>query len=200
MGLRVSGKNLDIGEALRERVVGRVEAAVGESFQGRYTGHVTVSKDGYGFRADVNLSLASGTMVHSEGFADDAYIACDQAMEKLGKRLRRYKQRLRDHHHGQGNGGTLSATTEEVASYVIAAPVHDEDEEAIGDHNPVIIAEASETLKRLSVSAAVTELDLTGVPVLVFRHGGHGRVNVVYRRKDGNIGWVDPPAASEDNG
>ncbi len=199
MGLRVSGKNLDIGEALRERVVGRVEASVGESFQGRYTGHVTVAKDGYGFRADVNLSLASGTMVHSEGFADDAYAACDVAMEKLGKRLRRYKQRLRDHHHGQATG-SAPILVEDAASYVIAAPDDEHEDEVNGDFNPVIIAETTEKLKRMSVSAAVSELDLTGVPVIVFRHGGHGRVNVVYRRKDGNIGWIDPPATAEDNG
>ena len=195
MGLRVSGKNLDIGEALRERVVQRVNDAVGESFQGRFTGHVTVSKEGHGFRSDVALHLGSGMDLHSEAFAGDAYSACDGAMEKLSSRLRRYKQRLRDHHHGQGNG--FAPVMEDAASYVIAAP-EETHEPVEGDHQPVIIAEATQKLKRLSVASAVTELDLTGAPVLVFRHAGHGRVNIVYRRKDGNIAWVDPPASSED--
>jgi hypothetical protein len=84
----------------------------------------------------------------------------------------------------------------DAPSYVIAAPEHD-DEEAEG-FNPVIIAESTTAMKRLSVSEAVTELDMTGAPVVVFRHAGHGRVNVVYRRADGNVGWIDPPAVSAD--
>ena len=111
---------------------------------------------------------------------------------RIEKRLRRYKRRLRDRRAGRADE---TAAEEERAveaqSYIIAAPDHDEE---VTEINPVIIAESTTALKRLSVSEAVVELDLTGVPVIVFRHAGHGRVNVIYRRSDGHIGWIDPPA------
>jgi putative sigma-54 modulation protein len=123
--------------------------------------------------------------------AADAYSSADQAALRIEQRLRRYKRRLKDR-TAPGNGGAANAG---APSYVIAAPDH-ESEEEITDFNPVIIAESTTALERLSVSDAVMELDMTGVTVVVFRHAVSGRVNMVYRRRDGNIGWVDPPATS----
>jgi len=189
MPFRVSGKNIDIGEALRERVSGRVVEALSKYFDGGYSCHVTVEKEGFGFRTECAIHLDSGVTLHTDGMAADAYASADQAAQRIEKRLRRYKSRLKDR-TAQGNGAAAAAG---ASSYVIAAPDH-ESEEEITDFNPVIIAESTTTLERLSVSDAVMELDMTGATVVVFRHAVSGRVNMVYRRRDGNIGWVDPPA------
>src|SRR5581483_2967680 len=109
--------------------------------------------------------------------------------------LRRYKRRLKDRH--AANSRANGAGPIDAPSYVIEAPSQDDDSE-VTEFNPVIIAESTTVLKQLSVSEAVLELDLTGAPVVVFRHASHGRVNLVYRRPDGNVGWVDPPQVNPD--
>jgi ribosomal subunit interface protein len=187
MPFRVSGKNLDIGEALRERVSARIVEALSKYFDGGYSGHVTVEKEGFGFRTDCAIHLDSGITLHTGANAADAYASADQAAIRIEKRLRRYKRRLKDHHVTRANGASVDAP-----SYVIEAPSHENDDEQT-EFNPVIIAESTTVLKQFSVSEAVMELDMTGAPVVVFRHASHGRVNVVYRRPDGNVGWVDPP-------
>jgi ribosomal subunit interface protein len=201
MPLRISGKNLDIGEALRGRVGERVGEALGKYFDGGYSGHVTIGKDGFGFRTECVIHLDSGIVLQAEAFAADAYASADQAAIRIEKRLRRYKQRLKAH-AGKARGGTPSpsAITVEAASYVIAAPDHDDEHEEAAAFAPVIIAESTTALRALSVSEAVQDLDMTGAPVLVFRHAGHGRLNIVYRRADGHIGWIDPPAVRGDDG
>jgi ribosomal subunit interface protein len=199
MPFRVSGKNIDIGGALRERVNARVAEAVNKYFHGGYSGHVTVERDGFGFRTDCVIHLDSGIVLEAGAMAADAYASADQAAIRIEKRLRRYKRRLKDRHAAaRGEGGMPTPEPIEAQSYVIAAPEQDSEEE-VTEFNPVVIAESTTKLKRLPVSEAVLELDLTGAPVVVFRHDGHGRVNVVYRRPDGHIGWIDPPALSPYN-
>ena len=189
MPFRVSGKNIDIGEALRERIGGRIAEATAKFFDGGFSGHVTIGKDGFGFRAECVIHLDSGIVLEAEAMAGDAYASADQMADRIEKRLRRYKRRLKDHQAARADGGTTLPTIE-APSYVIAAPAHHDEDAAF---NPVIIAESTTSLKRLSVSEAVMELDLTGAPVVLFRNAGHGRVNLVYRRADGHIGWIDPP-------
>jgi ribosomal subunit interface protein len=194
MPFRVSGKNLDIGEALRERVSARIVEALSKYFDGGYSGHVTVEKEGFGFRTECAIHLDSGMTLHTDANAADAYSSADQAALRIEKRLRRYKRRLKDRSAARANGAN-GANIIDAPSYVIEAPDIDSDEE-VTEFNPVIIAEQTTALKQLSVSEAVMELDLTGAPVVVFRHASHGRVNLVYRRPDGNVGWVDPPAGT----
>src|SRR3954452_13090363 len=136
MPLRVSGKNLDIGEALRQQVVDRVSAAVKKYFDGTFSGHATVERDGTGFRTDCTLHLASGVTLQAEGNAHDAYQSSDKAAERIEKRLRRYKRRLKD------RTGSLNGTSREVEipSYIIQAPDEEHDEE-IQEFPPVVIAE-----------------------------------------------------------
>ena len=200
MPFRVSGKNIDIGGALRGRVNARIADAVNKYFHGGYSGHVTVERDGFGFRTDCVIHLDSGIVLEAAAMAADAYASADQAAIRIEKRLRRYKRRLKDRHAAarHDGGGTPVPEPIEAQTYVIAAPEPEGDEE-ITEFNPVVIAESTTKLKRLPVSEAVLELDLTGAPLVVFRHDGHGRVNVVYRRPDGHIGWIDPPALGPDS-
>ncbi|MCC6890550.1 MAG: ribosome-associated translation inhibitor RaiA [Hyphomicrobiales bacterium] len=197
MPFRVSGKNINLGDALRRRVNQRIAEATAKYFDGGYSGHVTIGKDGYGFRTECVIHLDSGIVLEVDAVAGDAYASADQAAERIEKRLRRYKRRLKDRHAARGNGQPTETEAVAAPSYVIAAPQQDEE---ITEFNPVIIAESTTTLDRLSVSEAVVRLDLTGVPVVVFRHAGHGRVNLVYRRADGHIGWIDPPTVTPADG
>jgi ribosomal subunit interface protein len=188
MPLRVSGKNIDIGEALRERVNTRIKEVVGKYFDGGFSGHVTISKDGFGFRSDCAIHLDTGVTLHVDGMAGDAYASADQTAQRIEKRLRRYNGRLKQHPSRRNAPG---ASPDEMASYVIAAPDLDSETEVL-DFKPAVIAESTAALRTYSVSEAVMELDMTGMPVVIFRHGATDRVNVVYRRSDGNIGWIDP--------
>src|ERR1700731_683709 len=147
MPFRVSGRNLDIGEALRTRVSARVVEAMAKYFDGGYSGHVTVGKDGFGFRTECAIHLDSGVTLHTDGMAADAYSTTDQAALRIEKRLRRYKRRLK----GRTATGNGEADGGGAPSYIIAAPDH-ESEEEIGDFNPVIVQESTTTLEKLSVS------------------------------------------------
>ena len=193
MSLRVSGKSISLGEALRGRVSERTEEVLRKYFDGNYSGHITLSKDGFGFKTDCALHLDSGITLEAESNASDAYSSADAALLMIEKRLRRYKSRLKDRSARKAHAASAAlAELLDASSYVIEAPAEGDDE--VTGYNPVIIAEATTSLKRLSVSEAVMELDLTGASCLVFQHGSSGRVNIIYRRSDGNIGWVDPPA------
>jgi ribosomal subunit interface protein len=192
MTIRVSGKSISVGEALRDRVTERTDEVLRKYFEGNYSGHVTIGKDGFGFRTDCSLHLDSGITLEAESTSPDAYNSADQALTQIEKRLKRYKSRLKDRSARKTAVANAALAELDMPSYVIEAPLHDDDDD-VAEFNPVIIAESTTSLKQLSVSEAVMELDLTGVPVVVFQHGGSGRVNLIYRRGDGNIGWVDPP-------
>jgi len=196
MTLRVSGKSINVGDALRGRVSERTEEVLRKYFDGNYSGHITLSKDGFGFRTDCALHLDSGITLEADSIAADAYASADQALLMIETRLRRYKSRLKDRsarkaHAASAAMAEMMAPTLDAPSYVIEAPA--EGDEEMAAYSPVIIAEDTTSLKRLSVSEAVMELDLSGAACLIFQHGVSGRVNVIYRRADGNIGWIDPP-------
>ncbi len=190
MTLRVSGKNIDIGEALRSHVQQRISVMATKYFDGSISGHVTLEPEGSAYRTDCALHLSSGITLHAEAIAHDPYASFDQAAGRIEKRLRRYKGRLKAHHPAANGAGFEATGQTTLANYVIVPP--DDDSEEIEDFNPVVVAETTGRLRDLSVSAAVMDLDLTGAPVIVFRHAGNGRVNIVYRRLDGHIGWIDP--------
>lgn len=196
MPLRVSGKNLDVGEALRQRVSDRVAGAMDKYFDGGWSGHVTVAREGSGYRADCALHLDSGTVLQAHADAQDPYASADAAVERIETRLRRYKSRVKRRLANGETAAEPAASGETVPLTVFSAPDH-EDAEPTEGWCPTVVAEATATLPRLSVSNAVLELDFTGATALVFRHAGHGRINVVYRRGDGHVGWVDPPASAQ---
>ena len=198
MTLRISGKSISVGEALRSRVNERTDEVLRKYFDGNYSGHITLSKDGFGFRTDCSLHLDSGITLEADSNAADAYASADQALLMIEKRLRRYKSRLKDRSARKTYAASmaiaeLNGAGLDAQSYIIEAPEGDDE---VTEYSPVIIAEATQSLKRLSVSEAVMELDLTGAACIVFQHGSSGRVNIIYRRTDGNVGWVDPPAVT----
>ena len=200
MTLRVSGKSISVGEALRSRVSERTDEVLRKYFDGNYSGHITLSKDGFGFRTDCALHLDSGITLEADSNAADAYASADQALLMIEKRLRRYKSRLKDRSNRKAHAASaaiaeIDGAALDALSYVSEAPGSDAEGEMDG-YNAVIIAEATTSLRRLSVSEAVMELDLTGAACVVFQHGSSGRVNVIYRRADGNVGWIDPPAVN----
>jgi ribosomal subunit interface protein len=185
MQLTVKGKQLDVGEALRAHVADRLAAVLDKYFGDAIEATVILSRDAHLYRAHVSAHIARG--IHAEGVAeaDAPYPAFDAAADHLAKRLRRHKRWLRDHHHRQ------PVETEPAQQYVLAAPA----EEAAGttpDGAPTVIAEMTAEVPMLSVSEAVLRLDLADSPALLFRNRGHGELNMVYRRSDGNVGWVDP--------
>ncbi|MDC9822938.1 HPF/RaiA family ribosome-associated protein [Devosia sp. ZB163] len=184
MTLRVSGKNMDVGEALRMKAQGHFDTVVRKYFDGNYDGHMTLEPEGPGYTAQCVVHLDSGAMLQASAYGGDAISAYQLMAETIEKRLRRYNRKLKAHRkHTNGNGA------EEAPSYVLAAPA---DDELAEDYSPPVIAEATSSLRQMSVGEAVMQLDLTQAEVVVFRHAGHGGLNVVYRRADGNIGWIDP--------
>jgi ribosomal subunit interface protein len=186
MSLRITGKNMDIGTALRGHVEDKLADTVAKYFAGGYSGHVTMEREGSGFRTDCAIHLDSGAILHSTGLATDAHQSADQASARLEKRLRRYKRRLKDHQHDKSERAAMAA-----ASYV-TFETPNEDEEPADDYAPTVVAETETHMKTLTVASAVLDLDFSGAPVVMFKNAGTGRTNVVYKRTDGNIGWIDP--------
>jgi ribosomal subunit interface protein len=183
MTLRVSGKNMDVGEALRSKAVQHFESVVGKYFDGGYEGHLTLEHEGAGFQALCLIHLDTGAMLQSSAFGGDAVSAYELMALHIEKRLRRYNRKLKGHRrHGEENG----------ADNANALELAEDDGEVDEDYSPPVIAETASSLRRMSVGEAVMELDLLQGEVVIFRHAGHGGLNVVYRRADGNIGWIDP--------
>lgn len=196
MSFRVSGKNIEIGSALQDHARTKVGALIGKFFDGEPTGHVTLEPEGSGYRADMFIQLSDGVTLQAEGRAHEVYASFDQAADRIEKRLRRHKQRLKDRHGGASQNGQRDEPqpARTMASYVIEAP---DEEDISADFVPVVVAESKASLRSLSVSSAVMELDMSGAQLLVFRHAGTAEVNVVYRRPDGHVGWIDPSGKAD---
>lgn len=186
MTLRVSGKNMDVGDALRGKAQDHFAAVVGKYFDGGYDGHLTLTPDGIGFRADCVVHLDSGATLQASAQGGDATSAYELMALNIEKRLRRYNRRLK-----QRPRGTNGSADDFTAQYTVFGTADDLDE-LDDDYAPPVIAETTKNLRQMSVEEAVIELDLTGGQIVMFRHAGHGGLNVVYRRSDGNIGWIDP--------
>ena len=187
MRYQVTGKQIDIGSALQTHVETEL-AAVLEKYAGRPTdSHVTFSRDAHEHVCETVVHLSTGLNVQARAHAVDIYAAFDGSVEKIDKQLRRYKRRLKDHHHERKQPIDLIS----ASSYILATD--DGEESAEPDSlQPMIIAEMETKIPSLSVGEAVMQMELAGAPVLVFRNEGSEAVNVVYRRDDGNIGWIDP--------
>lgn len=201
MQVQVTGKHVDVGEALRSRVTDELSNSIAKYFDRGGGADVVVSREGAAFKVDCAVTLASGQQLTTHGVGGDAHLAFDQALEKMSKRIRRYKNRLKDHH-----GQALAKQAESAAYFVIASPDLDEEDEEEPETEgqafaePMIIAETERPVRSMTVSMAVMELDLTEAQTIVFRNAAHGGLSVVYRRPDGNIGWIDPERTKGRNG
>ncbi|MBP1805220.1 ribosome hibernation-promoting factor, HPF/YfiA family [Rubellimicrobium aerolatum] len=199
MRIRVSGKDIDIGESLQAHVNQALTESTAK-YAGRPTdATVTFSRDGFGLACEVFVHLSTGLVAQANGMGADCYAAFEAARERMAKQLRRHKRRLKDHHKERPN----PVDTVPAGSFVLAPfdeDVEDDedhhDESVNGDAGPTIIAETELRVPSLSVAEAVLQMDLQHAPVLVFRNEKGGAINVVYRREDGNIGWIDPRVES----
>ncbi len=187
MQYQISGKQIDIGDALRTQVQ-TVIGEVASKYAGRPTdANIIFSKSGHEFVCEATIHLSTGLTAQAKSHANEIYAALDGCAEKMEKQLRRYKRRLKDHHRDRQEPVELSG----APSYILASPNHEEDAEP-DTLQPMIIAEMETAIPTISVGEAVMQMELAHAPVLVFRKEGSDGLNVVYRREDGNIGWIDP--------
>ena len=187
MDISVKGKNLDVGDALRSHAEDHLGDVVAKYFNHAIDATVIFSREGHAMCADISVHPGPrGLVVQSGSESDDPYVAFDGALERVAKQLRRYKRKLVNHHaKGRGNDDILPAQ-----QYVIQPD--DGEDEVAEDAQPAVIAEMETEISTLTVSEAVMRMDLGELPMVMFRNSAHGGLNVIYRRQDGNIGWIDP--------
>jgi ribosomal subunit interface protein len=195
MQVQVSGKHVEVGDALRSRIIDELTQGIGKYFERGGDADVVVTKEGHLFRVDCNILLASGQQLVSHGYGGDAHGAFDGMLGRIEKRIRRYKRKLKNHHVSNGKSG------QETAPITVLRAPNDHDDDGFGDdfgeesHAPptgLVIAETESPIRTMTVGMAVMELDLSNYPVILFRNAAHGGLSVVYRRPDGNFGWIDP--------
>jgi ribosomal subunit interface protein len=185
---------METGDSFQSYVTDKTRAVLEKYIGPEISGHVRIEKIRGQFHTSCTMRLKTGLMLEAQGDGPDAFASADAAIERLEKRIRRYKRRLKDHHHGNGHDVTpFFPATDSVVQ------IEDEEGEQAPEANePVIVAETVREVRNLSVGQAVMQLDLTEQPFLVFRHAGTGAINIVYRREDGNVGWIDPQAPAKD--
>ncbi|HXA69102.1 MAG TPA: ribosome-associated translation inhibitor RaiA [Stellaceae bacterium] len=190
MHITVTGKQIDVGDALRRHTQAAIENIAEKYFGNALEAHVVFSREAHLIQCDLQVHVGRGILVRSEADANEAYAAFDIAAERIDKRLRRYKRRLRDHHaHDKER-----ERAEPLGRTYVLQPGDNEDAPPPEDEHPqaMVIAEMETPIPQLSVSEAVMRLDLADLPALMFRNSARGSLNVIYRRRDGNIGWIDP--------
>ncbi|MEZ5759447.1 MAG: ribosome-associated translation inhibitor RaiA [Emcibacteraceae bacterium] len=190
MRITVTGKQLDVGASLQEHVQSRLEGSVKKYFSHSIEGDVTLSKNAHLFRADCKIHIGHGIYLQSSAEETEIYAAFDTAADKLETRLRRYKRRITNHHKERSKAKEEMNAVYKASYNVFDVSENKELEEE--DSMPVIVAEMDMEIPEVTVSDAVMRLDLGDLQTLMFRNSGHGGINVVYRRPDGNIGWIDP--------
>lgn len=189
MEIRVSGHQVDTGDALRVHVSDRLQGIADKYFSRALSAHVTFGRGPHdnGFVCDIVAHVMQGVILKGSGRAMEAHPSFDDASDKIEKQLRRYKRRLKDHHSANSNGN--GADTAQEAGYTVFTA--SDDDEGLPD-NPPVIAETRVDVPDATVSDAVMMLDLRNTNALLFRNTGSGLYNMVYRRGDGTIGWVEP--------
>jgi ribosomal subunit interface protein len=190
MHVTITGKQIDVGDALRRHAQTALEEIAEKYFGNALEAHVVFSREAHHIRCDLQVHVGRGILVRSEAEGSEAYAAFDAAAQHIGTRLRRYKRRLRDHHAHEKE----RERDEPLGRTYVLQPGEDEDEPRPEQEHqePMVIAEMETPIPQLSVSEAVMRLDLADLPALMFRNSARGTLNVIYRRRDGNIGWIDP--------
>ncbi len=188
MQIKISGKQIDVGEALRAHVEYNMVAAVGKYFDRPVDAHVVFSRNGHEFKCDSSVHLSTGLTAQAHAVNGEIYAAFDQATDRIEKQLRRYKRRLKDHHQSRQDPIEMI----EAQAYVLRGHDEEADDEAVDGMQPVIIAEMTTVIKSLTVGEAVMQMELAHSPFLMFKNDANGRINIVFQREDGNVGWIDP--------
>ncbi|MGR3462084.1 MAG: ribosome hibernation-promoting factor, HPF/YfiA family [Roseovarius sp.] len=188
MRYQISGKQIDIGEALQTHVKDELGVVVSKYAERPTDAQVTFSKNASEFACEAVVHLSTGLTAQATAKAHEIYAAFDACSEKMEKQLRRYKRRLKDHYKDRSEPVELTG----VSSYILSSEADGADDNEPDSLQPIIVAEMETQIPSLSVGEAVMQMELAGAPVLVFRKEGKETVNVVYRRDDGNIGWIDP--------
>lgn len=192
MQLTIKGKQIDVGDALRGHVQESLETSASKYFNNPIDASVVFSREKHLFQADLQVHVGKNILMQTNGESDSPYAAFDKAVDKMAKRLRRYKRRLNDHHKQDSPEPAI-----EASSFVLQAEAEDVPVGHEEPDQPVVIAEMTEPVDTLTVSEAVMRLDLGDLPALMFRNRAHGGLNMIYRRMDGNVGWVDPRGTRE---
>ncbi|WP_333684950.1 ribosome hibernation-promoting factor, HPF/YfiA family [Pontibaca methylaminivorans] len=189
MRYQISGKQIEIGEALQVHVRTELDAII-EKYAMRPTfGSVVFSRNAHEFVCEATIHLSTGLNATAKGSAVEIYAAFDNCAARMEKQIRRYKRRLKDHHRLRSEPVELL----DASSYILASDADGDTGSAEPETlQPIIVAEMETKIPSLSVGEAVMQMELAGAPVLVFRNESKNGVNVVYRRDDGNIGWIDP--------
>ena len=185
MQITVSGKQVELSDALRTRVGSSLELMASKYFEHAIEAHVTFSRSRSFFTCDINLHAGRGIQLRGEGEAAEANNAFDSAAEHVAKRLRRYRRRVNEHHRDLADREKPSAARQVILQ-------QEEDNAADVQTHPAVIAEAETEISILTVGEAAMRMDLAHQPVLMFRNSASGEYNVIFRRPDGNIGWIDP--------
>lgn len=190
MRYEISGKQIDIGEALQTHVKTELDDILGK-YAGRPTdAYVVFSKSAHEYICESVVHLSTGLNAQATGKATEIYAAFDASAEKMDKQLRRYKRRLKDHHKERPQPVELS----DAGSYILESRDETDDSDS-ADTTPLIVAEMETKIPSISVGEAVMQMELASSQVVVFRNERNNEINVVYRRDDGNIGWVDPKSS-----
>lgn len=194
MQVLIQGKHLDIGDAFRGYIEEKLTDTCTKYFNHTIQGDVQVAKDTgkHLYRSDITISVGNGIVLKATAEEHEPYPAFDKATTKLANQLKRYKERLRNHHQRLSTSEVSLA--QPANEYTLQAELPEQQDEA--EDNPVIIAELATRIESLTVSEAVMRLDLGDLPALMFKNASHGGMNMVYRRPDGQIGWVDPQGNS----
>lgn len=188
MRYQISGKNIDIGDALATHVKTGLTETVEKYAQRPTSATVTFSRDAHNLVCDAVVHLSTGLTAQARAQAGEIYAAFDACREKMDKQMRRHKRRLKDHY--KDRSGPVEFM--QADSYVLTADEEQWEGREDDSLAPIIIAEMETRVPTLSVGEAVMQMELAGASVLVFRNQKHGGVNIVHRREDGNVGWVDP--------
>lgn len=188
MRYQISGKQIEIGQALQTHVQDNL-GSIADKYAERPTDATVIfSRSGPEFACETTVHLSTGMTASAKAHAHEIYAAFEATSDKLEKQLRRYKRRLKDHHKDRATPIDMFGG----ASYILASSETADDAAEPDTLTPIIVAEMETKIPSLSVGEAVMQMEIAGAPLLVFREQGHGRVNVVYRRDDGNVGWIDP--------
>lgn len=188
MQYQISGRQIDIGDALQTHVRDELGSVVQKYAERPTDAQVVFSKSGHEYVCEATVHLSTGLTAQAKAHATEIYAAFDACSDKMEKQLRRYKRRLKDHHRERAQPVEFSG----ASSYILASEAGATDESEPKSLQPMIVAEMETNIQSLSVGEAVMQMELAGAPVLVFRNEGKDGLNVVYRREDGNIGWIDP--------